>query len=486
MADPTRDSEGHTMSRAQSHAPQSLPSSAFATDVARAFTNVEHEHGFVPLRVTGELPAALRGTLYRNGPGLFELFGRRYDHWFEGDGAVSAVRFADGGALGALKVVQSDGLKQERAAGKMLFGTSVPWAQRVKNALGGHMKNTANTSVMFWQDRLFALMEAALPTELDPDTLDTLGALDLGVIESAFSAHPHRVHGRRATYNFGVRYGKQTFLDCFELPDVGAQRKLCSVPLAAPVMLHDFIATDRHLVFFVSPAKVVLWRFFLQLGAFTDLFAWDAQAGTDVIVVPIDAPDDVVRFTVDSFYQWHFANAFERAGEIVVDYCRYPDFSSFTDLGSFSRGDATEAKEQGHLHRSLIDLRGRRLTEEILDDSPTEFPKVAPRVEGVEHRFLYLATAVGDEALLKIDLETGARRRFAFDEGIFPSEPVFVPHPDGGDEDRGWLLSLLYDGREHQSRLAVFDAQRLEDGPLGEAHFDHAAPLTFHGVWRPG
>jgi len=62
------------------------------------------EHGFEPLRVEGTLPPALRGTLYRNGPGQFGQFGRRYAHPFEGDGAVTAVRFEDGRAQGASKV----------------------------------------------------------------------------------------------------------------------------------------------------------------------------------------------------------------------------------------------------------------------------------------------------------------------------------------------------------------------------------------------
>ena len=50
------------------------------------------EHGFEPLRVTGRLPEGLVGTLVRNGPGLYERFGRRYDHPFEGDGALAAIR----------------------------------------------------------------------------------------------------------------------------------------------------------------------------------------------------------------------------------------------------------------------------------------------------------------------------------------------------------------------------------------------------------
>ena len=51
------------------------------------------EHGFEALRVEGKLPVELAGTLYRNGPGLFGSFGRRYYHLFESDGAISAVRF---------------------------------------------------------------------------------------------------------------------------------------------------------------------------------------------------------------------------------------------------------------------------------------------------------------------------------------------------------------------------------------------------------
>ena len=59
------------------------------------------EHGFEPLELEGTLPAELRGTLYRNGPGQFGQFGTRYSHPFEGDGAITAIRIENGRALGA-------------------------------------------------------------------------------------------------------------------------------------------------------------------------------------------------------------------------------------------------------------------------------------------------------------------------------------------------------------------------------------------------
>ena len=44
------------------------------------FNNLAREHGFESIAITGALPKSLQGTLYRNGIGIFEQFGRRYDH----------------------------------------------------------------------------------------------------------------------------------------------------------------------------------------------------------------------------------------------------------------------------------------------------------------------------------------------------------------------------------------------------------------------
>jgi len=40
------------------------------------------------LRVTGRIPKELRGTLFRNGPGLLEVYGTPLVHPIDGDGMV--------------------------------------------------------------------------------------------------------------------------------------------------------------------------------------------------------------------------------------------------------------------------------------------------------------------------------------------------------------------------------------------------------------
>jgi len=44
---------------------------------------------------------------------------------------------------------------------------------------------------------------------------------------------------------------------------------------------------------------------------------------------------------------------------------------------------------------------------------------------------------------------------------------------------------MILDARRKTSHLAVLDAQRIADGPIARAHFDHAIPFGFHGAWSP-
>ena len=49
--------------------------------------------------IDGQIPRDLNGSLYRNGPGLFERGALRKPHLLDGDGLVQRLSFADGKAL---------------------------------------------------------------------------------------------------------------------------------------------------------------------------------------------------------------------------------------------------------------------------------------------------------------------------------------------------------------------------------------------------
>ena len=446
--------------------------------VSPLLRSLSRSHGFEPLRVEGRLPEALRGTLFRAGPGLFERFGARLSHAFEADGAITAVRFDGRGAQGASRIVESAGYRAEEAAGRFLFNSAAPWLDRMRAARKGTAKTTGNTSTFLWQDRLFALMEGGLLQEMDPGTLDTLEATDLGVVSGAFSAHPHRVASLRTTFNFGVRYGPKMLIDLYALPDEGAPSKLGTVEAPWQGMLHDFIATERHLILFLGPVKLNLLRAMLGLADFTKLFQWRPELGARLIAVPLDNIQAPRTFDLDAFWTWHFANAFEDDGGPCVDLCRYPEFT-LDDIG--------ELEEKGPpplLTRLHLDMKTGTARETKLFDVPCEFPQLHPRVHGARYGTLFAQTERrGPDGkypgVTRIELDSGRSAEWTVPSGHVPSEPVLVPR--GEAEDDAYVLDLVYDAKSDHSYVAVLDGQHLEDGPLATVHFDHPIPVTFHG-----
>lgn len=444
--------------------------------------SLSRPHGFEPLRVEGTLPADLRGTLYRAGPGLFERFGTPVAHAFETDGAITAVRFGDDGAEGAVRVVESAGYREEEAAGKFLYNSSASWLDRMRAARRGASKSTGNTSAFLWQDKLYALMEGGLPQEMDKGTLDTLDATDLGVIPGAFSAHPHRVASLRTTFNFGLRYGRKMQIDFFALPDQGKARKLGTIEAPWQSMVHDFIVTDRHMLLVLGPVELNLFRAMLGLTDMTKLFRWRPELGTRLFVVPLDDVGAARTFELEPFWTFHFANAFEEEGGPSIDFVRMPDFQiSDTDMIA---ADGSAPK----LTRLHLELASGKATQTQLFDVACEMPQIHPRVAGGRYGTVFVQTEhmAGSERLrgvARIDLAGEKSAEWLVPTGHIPGEPLLVPRGDA--EADAWILDLVYDGTSDTSYLAVLDGLRIEDGPVATVHFDQPLPITFHGAFAP-
>lgn len=465
---------------------------------ARALTDVTREHGFTPLRVEGRLPDGLRGTLYRNGPGVFQRFGERYRHWFDGEGLVSAVRFEGECVLGSARLLETAGLLEERRRGKAYFGAYGSPApgifnpRRALRSIRGTAKNPANTSVLAWNERLFGLCEIGKPFELDRE-LTSIGETDLGAIPRAFSAHPHRVAASGCIYNIGQRVGRPALLDVMVLRPNGTAGRVTTLPLDFSTLIHDFAVTERAIVVFVAPLRLALLRTLFGRGSFAENLRWEPDRGTEVIVIPLDAPASPIRFRVPAFWAWHIGNAFDRDGEIVLDLVRYHDFATSNDwLTSLLHG-GPEHDSDGILGRARLDPRRRTMTFEPLRTRTGEFPRVAPSVEAASNDVIYWtehsSAAIGKsgppDTVVRVDAR-GGFDAYTFPTGQWPSEAVFVPRPGATGETAGWLVSLVYDAASHTSHWAVLDAAHVADGPLARAHFDHHIPLGFHGTWVAG
>jgi all-trans-8'-apo-beta-carotenal 15,15'-oxygenase len=193
-----------------------------------------------------------------------------------------------------------------------------------------------------------------------------------------------------------------------------------------------------------------------------------------------------VRFPIEPFFVWHFANAFERGGEIVVDYVHHADVSATgTMRDSAARDGAVIDMDGGELHRATIDPRAKRLRLERMWETKCEFPRVDSRGEGAERRHVWLTANGGasPRGIARFDLERAQAALWSPPRGQHVSEPVFAPRRGGEGETDGWVLVLVYDDGTRSSHVAVLDASAPERGPLARVHFDHAVPLTLHGTW---
>ena len=140
-----------------------------ATDAARSNrAPIPFESDAPFLKIQGELPRELNGTLYRNGPNpQFDAPGA---HWFVGDGMLHAFHLENGRASYRNRWVRTSKWQAEHDAGRALFGG---FGRKMPDAPASTAGDSgvANTNIVFHAGRLLALEEGHAPVEIEPGTL---------------------------------------------------------------------------------------------------------------------------------------------------------------------------------------------------------------------------------------------------------------------------------------------------------------------------
>lgn len=445
--------------------------------------------------LAGGLPDALQGTLYRNGPGCLERGGQRVGHWFDGDGAVLAVRFAGRKASACYRYVRTAGYQEETRRDRYLFPN---YGQTAAGPFWNNwlrpVKNVANTSVLALPDRLLALWEGGWPHALDLEDLHTGGPDPLGWLAAgeSFSAHPKGDPQTGELYNFGVSPGRDAELLLYRCDRAGSLIQRQTIALDGVPLIHDFVLAGRYLIFFVAPVRMDVLPALLGFKSFGEALTWRPQLGVQILLVDRATLEPVARGEADPWFQWHFANGCETdSGEIIVEFVRFPDFTTNQNLREVARG-RIETPAAGKLWRVRLDPQTARLhSQEPLSDRTCEFPTVAASDVGRDWRYTYLSahragTVPGSELLGAIaifDRQTQALTVADPGSDCYPSEPIFIPNPQ--DPAVGWLVTVVYDGRARRSQVWVYDRDNLTAGPICRLGLPEVVPHSFHGTWQP-
>lgn len=439
--------------------------------------------------VEGRLPDGLAGTLYRVGPAKLDLA----HHLFDGDGMVSAVRFGSDGIHCATRFVRTRKYLAELGASSPAvqgFGT-LPQGGPLRNALrlSPAAGNAANTSVMFTAGRLLALWEAGHPWQLDPSTLETIGEMDFDGALAArlpFSAHPHWDPGTGEIFNFGMAYGRKNTLATYRIDRSGRLHQLAEVGVPAPVMNHDFIVTDRWLVFCLNPVRLRLLPFLSGRAAFGDALQFREKDATTIVLIP-RAGGEPVYVEAPAWFQFHFAAAYDDGDDVVIDLSRYQSYDDIQPYLKEFRTSTTFGRAPT-LWRYRVSTTARRAEGRELSPQGLEFPQVDGRRATGGYRVVYGVFIDPERGLGgrigRLELATGKTDAWDAGRGWLVSEPIFVPRPGGTEEDDGWLVAQGYDPDRQATDAVVLDARDLSAGPVFTAHLPVSTGVTFHGAWR--
>lgn len=450
--------------------------------LAGNFAPIRSEDDF-DLVVKGEIPAGLRGALFRIGPNpQFDPRDPNH-HWFAGDGMVHGFYVADGKVGYRNRYVRTPKWELEHEHGRSLFGTFGNPMTTDPIAMGNE-GGVANTNIVWHAGKLLALEEGHHPFAMDPHTLASKG-YDRE-FKGKVTAHPKidPVTGEMIWFAYNV--GEMPFSKGVSYGITAADGRLVSrQDFEAPFscMVHDFMVTQNHVLFPILPLTGSLERAMTGKPP----FAWEPEKGSWVGVMRRDADVSTVRwFNTEACYVFHPLNAWEEGGKIYCDVMRY-DVAPLFPKADGSPGEKAAAR----LVRWTFDLNGASdaIQETKLDDLDGEFPRVDPRVETLKHRHGWYAAdptnsgTIRQCALAHLDLSTGKRQVYELDGGDLTSEPVFVPRSADAAEGDGWLTATIYRAAEDRTDLAIFEAQDIAKGPIAIAEVPRRVPFGFHGNW---
>jgi carotenoid cleavage dioxygenase-like enzyme len=427
------------------------------------------------------MPSWLRGALVRVGPGLFELPGKRCEHWFEG--LAYLVRFE----LGPECFFTARHLRSqsyERAQVAPTFPRLAPLLSRVSAVLGLRpMSDNAGVNVAPFDGAMMAMTETVNRVRFDPVSLDTLGPAIFSdeLPGHLTTAHPVRDEARGCVYNYRTQFGKEATYHFYALDDGARSRRLvASLPAERPAYMHSFGATKDHLLLAEFPLFLQPLRLRFGGGFLFDYMSWEPERGTRVRAIRKDDGELAGEWTVEPFYGFHHIAGRERDGTIEMDIVGYDDPQILFDL-TLERLRSSPPGGTGRWWRYHLQAGGQWSRRELAEDG-LELPRIDPRRASSELRYVYGVSNSGrgsfTDRVVKLDGDRGVAKVWE-EADLFPGEPVFVPRPEGSAEDDGVVLTVAYDASRDLSALVVLEAETFSERARIEAPL--RIPQSFHG-----
>ena len=446
------------------------------------FAPVKDELEVENLQVIGKIPDDLLGVYMRNGPNP-EFPPITYVYPFDGDGMIHAVYIADGKARYKNRYVQTAALLAERRAGKALYGgfkfPVLPDSKYVGENVDP-FKNGAFIHIIRHANQYLAMPEADTVYEVSSE-LETLGLWCPETKNNPIKAVPHTRFCPKTGDLWLINYDiKPPFLTVSRIDKNGKLQFKKDIEKQYATMVHDFVLTENYVILFDCPVVFDLKK--VMSGE--EVLNWRPELGVRIGIMSRET-GALKWIQTEAFFVFHFANAYENADEIIVDFVRHADLK------------LTRSKENRmppHLYRTRINLSTQMIQHEQLDDRIIEFPRIKEDRDSLPHRFIYSTTKLSDlnamkdqfTALIKYDVEKKTSQIHDFGNTFEIGEAVFVPKANSTSEDDGYLILFVYNKIENSGECVLLDAKNMRDEPLARIKMPRRVPSGLHGSWMSG
>jgi all-trans-8'-apo-beta-carotenal 15,15'-oxygenase len=444
----------------------------------------------------GEIPQAISGTYYLNGPGNFRKGDFTYQHWLDGDGLIRALHLRNGKAEHVMRYVRSKKFVDEETEGKPLyraFGTAFG-DDKLRRRMS--LETPANVNVCPFANRLLAFGEQALPWELSEDSLETIGEynFDGKLLEiTPFSAHPKIDESNDRLCNFGLKYLLSVTRLCYWEFDADFKCVVeREVDPGLPYSVHDFTLSENYASFYLSP-------YFLNIGSFIrggksihDSLEWRPEEGNVLLIVPRNSEGEVVRLPLSSQgYCLHLIQSFEDEGTLTIDLLEtseplYPQYLPLPSL--------FESVKSCAFVRITIDTASWKLLDTFKEQQEVhlDFPALLPESGTTQDLVWALGMPIkplGDskyyDRILCFDWTCGeiTDTYHAPEDCFLSGEPSMVAVE--GDESAGHLICPMWNSARNESSYLIIDAFDLAAGPIAVLPLPSPSPLGFHSSFVP-
>ena len=262
-------------------------------------------------------------------------------------------------------------------------------------------------------------------------------------------------------------------------------------------MMHDFGVTQDYAVFHVVPI-VSSWQ---RLESGLPHFGFDTSLPVYLGVLPRHGDPRAMRwFKSPTLFASHVMNAFNDGTRVYFDtpVAKNNMFPFFPDV----RGTPfNPAEAMSFLTRWTVDMAspGEAFEKsERLTDLFGEFPRIDDRYATQAHRHGWLlvsdrekpfdgpggrASGLIMNSIAHIDFNTSRQTVWWAGPQTIVQEPCFIPRSANAPEGDGHLVAVLDDVVTNYSDLAIFDAQRITDGPFARAKLPFRLRPAIHGNW---